>query len=64
MRAFVALSLVLLLSGVSVVATSRPAEAQATCRNNCMAEENACLQRTGNKSQCGGRSQSCMAKCR
>jgi len=41
-----------------------PAQAQATCRQKCMDEENACLQRTGNKGQCGGRAQSCAANCR
>jgi hypothetical protein len=40
------------------------AQAQATCRNKCNSEEQACLSRTGNKSQCGGRAQSCAAKCK
>lgn len=64
MRAFALLSLLLLFSGFGIVATSSPAEAQATCRNACMSEENACLQRTGNKGQCGRRSSDCMGKCR
>lgn len=38
--------------------------AQATCRNKCNAEEQACLKRTSNKSQCGSRAQSCAAKCK
>ena len=63
MRAFVALSLFLLLAA-GTLASSRPAEAQANCRQSCMNEENACLQRTGNKGQCGHRSSDCMAKCR
>jgi hypothetical protein len=41
-----------------------PAQAQATCRAECTNDENACLQRTGNKGQCGGKAQSCLAKCR
>ena len=41
-----------------------PVLAQATCRAACASDENACLQRTGNKGQCGGKAQSCLAKCR
>ena len=40
------------------------AQAQATCRAECTSQENSCLQRTGNKGQCGGKAQSCLAKCR
>ena len=38
--------------------------AQASCRQKCMDEENACLKRTGNKSQCGNRAQECARKCK
>jgi hypothetical protein len=38
--------------------------AQATCRTKCTDEEQACLQRTGNKGQCGSRAQDCHAKCK
>jgi hypothetical protein len=46
------------------VFTTSEASAQATCRQKCMNEENACLTRTGNKSQCGGKAQTCNAKCK
>lgn len=52
----------ILAGGVSV--TPDQAFAQATCRNKCNDQEQACLKRTGNKSQCGGRARSCAAKCR
>jgi len=59
------LAAALLGASVSLTATfTTPAQAQATCRQKCMDEENACLQRTGNKGQCGGRAQSCAANCR
>jgi hypothetical protein len=40
------------------------AQAQASCRQKCNSEEQACLGRTGNKSQCGTRAQSCAARCK
>jgi hypothetical protein len=40
------------------------AAAQATCRNKCNDEEQACLKRTGNKSQCGNRAKTCLGKCK
>lgn len=46
----------------TMVATD--AMAQATCRARCTDEEQACLKRTSNKSQCGGKAQACMAKCK
>jgi hypothetical protein len=64
MRHIMAAVLLLGLGAAFLAATPGPAEAQATCRQKCMDEENACLARTGNKSQCGGRAQSCHAKCR
>jgi hypothetical protein len=55
-----------LFGSVTAFATTMPApaQAQATCRAECTSTENACLQRTGNKGQCGGKAQSCLAKCR
>ena len=38
--------------------------AQATCRQKCMDEENACLKRTSNKGQCGDRAKTCADKCK
>ena len=38
--------------------------AQATCRQKCMDEENACLKRTSNKGQCGDRAKTCATKCK
>lgn len=43
---------------------STEASAQATCRNKCNDEEQACLKRTNNKSQCGGKAQTCASKCK
>ncbi len=50
--------------GSMPILTSSEALAQATCRNKCNSEEQACLKRTGNKSQCGSRAQACAAKCK
>lgn len=38
--------------------------AQATCRSKCTDEEEACLKRTGNKSQCGTKAKDCLGKCK
>ncbi len=43
---------------------SGEAAAQATCRNKCNTEEQACLKRTGNKGQCGDRARQCLSKCK
>jgi len=40
------------------------ASAQATCRQKCTDEENACLKRTNNKGQCGDKAKACAAKCK
>ena len=49
---------------LAAVATATDAAAQATCRQKCMDDENACLKRTGNKGQCGDRAKACAAKCK
>ena len=64
MRALIAVSLFMLLTAFATLAPGAPANAQATCRAACTSDENACLQRTNNKGQCGGKAQSCVAKCR
>lgn len=38
--------------------------AQATCRNKCNEEEQLCLKRTNNKSQCGDKAKQCSSKCK
>jgi hypothetical protein len=55
-----------LLIGLSVtpVFTVTDAKAQATCRNKCNDQEQACLKRTGNKGQCGNKAKTCLAKCK
>ncbi len=53
-----------IMGGMLLTAAPTPAEAQAQCREKCVAEEQACLQRTGNKSQCGGKAGQCLAKCK
>ena len=62
-------SLVLTLALCSIApwlaaSATSPAAAQQVCRQKCMDEENACLKRTFNKSQCGGKASACMAKCK
>ena len=47
-----------------MVAFVSEANAQATCRAKCSEEEAACLKRTNNKSQCGGKASACMSKCK
>ena len=49
---------------VASVASVSDVSAQATCRQKCTDAEQACLKRTGNKSQCGGTAQACLAKCK
>ena len=56
-------ALFLFFAAVPFVAVTE-ATAQATCRQKCMDDENACLQRTGNKGQCGDRAKTCSAKCK
>ena len=57
------IALFLVFAAVPTVAVT-PAAAQATCRQKCMDDENACLKRTGNKGQCGDRAKTCSAKCK
>ena len=64
MRLIHALLIAALLSPVVVVSSTTDAAAQATCRQKCMDEENACLKRTGNKGQCGDRAKTCQSKCK
>lgn len=61
--AIVGLSVVLAVVAASLV-TASDVSAQATCRQKCTDTEQACLTRTGNKSQCGRAAQACMAKCK
>lgn len=58
-----ALAAVATIGAVSVASVSN-VSAQATCRQKCTDAEQACLKRTGNKSQCGRTAQACLAKCR
>jgi hypothetical protein len=53
----------LVFAAVPLVAVTEAA-AQATCRQKCMDDENACLKRTSNKGQCGDRAKTCSAKCK
>ena len=59
-----ALALFAAVASTGFVVTADPAAAQATCRDKCNDEEQACLKRTGNKGQCGNTAQSCAAKCK
>lgn len=63
-RTILALLLAAALAPSMMVVSPTDANAQATCRQKCMDEENACLKRTGNKSQCGDRAKACAAKCK
>jgi hypothetical protein len=59
------LLLALWIAGAIVPAfTVTETAAQATCRQKCMDDENACLKRTSNKGQCGDRAKLCAAKCK
>lgn len=53
-----------IVAGTLLVAAPQPAAAQAQCREKCISEEQACLKRTGNKGQCGGKAGQCLAKCK
>ena len=63
-RTIIATALLALVAGFGVVSLPADVSAQATCRNKCNEEEQACLQRTGNKGQCGDRAKQCMDKCK
>lgn len=63
--AILAFALLALSASVGTVGLPTDASAQtATCRSKCNDEEQACLKRTGNKSQCGNTANQCMAKCK
>ena len=64
MRIIFALLVVVSLVPFVAVSSATDAAAQATCRQKCMDEENACLKRTGNKGQCGDRAKACSEKCK
>jgi len=64
MRMIFALLIAASLTPVVAIASATDAAAQATCRQKCMDEENACLKRTGNKGQCGEKAKTCSAKCK
>jgi len=55
---------IFVLGAIAPTVTVSEAFAQATCRQKCMDEENACLKRTNNKGQCGNRAKPCSAKCK
>jgi hypothetical protein len=61
MRLFLAL---LIVCAILPAVGTTPVAAQATCRQKCMDDENACLKRTGNKGQCGDRAKTCHARCK
>jgi hypothetical protein len=64
MRALLVIAIAAAVLAGPALLTPLPAEAQATCRNKCNEEEQACLKRTGNKSQCGDRAKTCADKCK
>ena len=64
MRKVFALLIAALLTPVVVISNATDAAAQATCRQKCQDEENACLKRTNNKGQCGDKAKTCSAKCK
>jgi hypothetical protein len=64
-RSIVAIALFALIGGAGVLSLPTEGAAQtATCRSKCNDAEQACLKRTGNKSQCGNTANQCMAKCK
>jgi len=64
MRAMFAALVMLAMLPVVTIGTSSNASAQATCRQKCNDQEQACLKRTSNKGQCGNQAKSCSAKCK
>ena len=64
MRIIFALLIAASLTPIVAVTSATDAAAQATCRQKCQDEENACLKRTGNKGQCGDRAKICAEKCK
>ena len=64
MRIIFALLIAVSLTPIVMVSSSTDASAQATCRQKCTDEENACLKRTNNKSQCGDKAKTCSGKCK
>jgi hypothetical protein len=56
--------LIAVAAAAAIVSVGSDASAQATCRQKCTDQEQACLKRTGNKSQCGRTAQACLAKCK
>ena len=64
MRVAFAVIATFVAANVLTVTATPQAAAQATCRKKCTEQEQACLKRTGNKSQCGKRAQACLAKCK
>ncbi len=63
-RTVIAFALLALVAGLGVTVVPTDAAAQATCRTKCNEEEQACLQRTGNKGQCSDRAKQCTDKCK
>ncbi|MBM3622995.1 MAG: hypothetical protein FJX20_20125 [Alphaproteobacteria bacterium] len=63
-RSIIAIALLSLIAGFGVASLPADVAAQATCRTKCNDEEQACLQRTGNKGQCGDRAKQCLDKCK
>ncbi len=43
---------------------SPPASASQSCTAKCAEEEAACIKRTNNKGQCGGKAKQCTSKCK
>ena len=64
MQFILALLITMLLTPVVGVTFASNASAQATCRQKCNDEEQACLKRTNNKGQCGDRAKTCSGKCK
>jgi hypothetical protein len=64
MRMVFVLLIATMLAPMMLTSSATEASAQATCRQKCMDEENACLKRTGNKGQCGDKAKACAARCK
>jgi hypothetical protein len=64
MRVAIAGFVIVTVVAIASLATVSDVSAQATCRQKCTDTEQVCLKRTGNKSQCGGAAQACLAKCK
>jgi hypothetical protein len=55
---------ILLAAAIAATTLAVPTVHAASCTAKCADEEDACLKRTNNKSQCGSKAKQCTDKCK